>query len=364
MKLQRKIGGRVSFIHQTASATLRLADPEQAHCLALNALNLGLGPRHAVDQWPRLRTHVAGLHLPHPVGLAAGFDKNAVAPDALLRAGFAWVECGTVTPLPQAGNLRPRLFRLTADRAVINRMGFNNDGLDAFVARLRERPQGSGIVGANVGANKDSADRVGDYVQGLRRVWPFASYVTANVSSPNTPGLRGLQERGALQELLGRLDETRTALGVAQGRKPLFLKVAPDLDDVAIEDIAEISLAFRLDGLIVSNTTIERPMSLMAPARDESGGLSGRPLFRASTLALRRFAAALNHKLPLIGAGGIESAETALAKIKAGASAVQLYSAMVFEGPDLAARIARDLDVLVEAEGFKNVSEAVGIDRL
>jgi dihydroorotate dehydrogenase len=296
--------------------------------------------------------------------MAAGFDKNAVAPDALLRSGFAWVECGTVTPRPQVGNPQPRLFRLTSDRAVINRMGFNNDGLEAFVARLRERPQGSGVVGANVGANKDSPDRVADYVQGMRRVWPHASYVTANVSSPNTPGLRGLQERGALQELLGRLDEARVDLVAMHGPKPLFLKVAPDLDDAAIEDIAEIAVAFRLDGLIVSNTTIERPMSLISPDRDEAGGLSGRPLFRVSTLALRRFAAALDRKLPLIGVGGVDSGEAALAKIKAGASAVQLYSALVYDGPDLAARIARDLDVLLEAEGFKNVSEAVGYDRL
>lgn len=334
------------------------------HKIALAGLRAGLGPRASSELGPRLRTHVAGLYLPHPIGLAAGFDKNAEAPDPLLAAGFGWVECGTVTPRPQPGNPKPRLFRLTPDRAAINRMGFNNDGLDAFVARLAARPPGSGVVGANVGANKDSEDRAADYVEGMRRVWPSASYVTANVSSPNTPGLRGLQERGALQDLLGRLDEARETLAAVHGPKPLFLKVAPDLDDAAVEDIAELALAFRLDGLIVSNTTIERPMSLISPWRDEQGGLSGRPLFRPSTLILRRFAAALQKRLPLIGVGGIDSGETALAKIKAGANALQLYTAMVFEGPQIAARIARELDALLAAEGFKNVSEAVGIDRL
>ncbi len=291
--------------------------------------------------------------------MAAGFDKNAEAPDALLAAGFGFVECGTVTPRPQSGNPHPRLFRLREDRAVINRLGFNNEGLDAFAARLEKRVK-RGVVGANIGANKDSSDRAADYVAGLQRVWPHASYVTANISSPNTPGLRGLQERGALEDLLGRLREARAPLETAHGKRPLFLKVAPDLDETAVRDITEIALAFGLDGLIVSNTTLARPPHLHSDHHDEAGGLSGRPLLRPSTEILRQFAQALEGRLPLIGVGGVESGESALAKIKAGASAVQLYTALIYEGPGLAARIARDLDALVAAEGFASIRDAVG----
>ncbi len=295
--------------------------------------------------------------------MAAGFDKNCEAPDALLRSGFGFVECGTVTPLPQEGNPRPRIFRLSEDRAVINRLGFNNKGLDAFADRLAARTGRAGVVGANVGANKESADRAADYVLGMGRVWKHASYVTANISSPNTPGLRGLQERGALEDLLGRLREARVQLTAAHGRRPLFLKVAPDLDDASIGDISEIALTYELDALIVSNTTLQRPQHLTSDNREEAGGLSGQPLFQISTQTLRLFAQALGGRLPLIGAGGVESGMTALAKIKAGASAVQLYSAMVFHGPSLVARILYELDGLLMAEGFDHVSEAVGAER-
>jgi dihydroorotate dehydrogenase len=306
---------------------------------------------------------LAGLDLPNPIGMAAGFDKNCEAPDALLAAGFGFVECGTVTPLPQVGNPRPRIFRLTEDRAVINRLGFNNKGLDAFADRLAARARKRGVVGANVGANKESADRAGDYVLGMGRVWKHASYVTANISSPNTPGLRGLQERGALEDLLGRLREARQALTGTHGPRPLFLKVAPDLDETAVRDIAELVLANGIDALIVSNTTLQRPAHLTSDNREEAGGLSGQPLFHISTQVLRQFAQALDGRLPLIGVGGVESGMTALAKIKAGASAVQLYSAMVFQGPGLIARILYELDGLLMAEGFDSVAEAVGVER-
>lgn len=349
--------------HDLVTRGLRLIDPETAHHAALWGLRARLGPRARADRWPRLRTTLAGLDLPNPLGMAAGFDKNCEVPDALLRSGFGFVECGTVTPLPQDGNPKPRIFRLSEDRAVINRLGFNNKGLDAFADRLAARERKPGIVGANVGANKESADRAADYVLGMGRVWKHASYVTANISSPNTPGLRGLQKRGALEDLLGRLREARGPLTTAHGARPLFLKVAPDLDDVAIRDIAEIAISYELDALIVSNTTLQRPSHLTSDNREEQGGLSGQPLFQISTHTLRLFAGALNGRLPLIGVGGIENGLTALAKIKAGASAVQLYSAMVFQGPGLVARILDELDGLLMAEGFDHVSEAVGVER-
>ncbi len=349
----------MSALHDIATRAMHALDPETAHRAAVESMALGLGPRVRADRFANLHTSVAGLDLPNPIGLAAGFDKNAEAPSALLASGFGFVEMGTVTPKPQAGNPRPRLFRLSEDRGVINRMGFNNDGLDVFAARLARRKSG-GVVGANVGANKDSADRVGDYVQGLNAVWAHCAYVTANVSSPNTPGLRGLQERGALEELLGRMNEARATLTARHGRRPLFLKVAPDLDDAAVRDIAELTEAHKLDALIVSNTTIARPDTLRSATKGEAGGLSGRPLFALSTQTLRRFAQALGGRVTLIGAGGVENGETAWAKIRAGASAVQVYSAMVYEGPGLIARIATDLSARLQAEGFATVKDAVG----
>jgi dihydroorotate dehydrogenase len=346
-----------------AAFALRRLDPETAHRTAIAGLRLGFGPRVSASRWPVLRTSLCSLDLPNPIGLAAGFDKDADAPDGLLAAGFGFVECGTVTPRSQDGDPRPRLFRLPRDRAVINRMGFNNRGLEAFCANLGAR-RVQGIVGANVGANKDSADRIADYELGVRCVLPLAAYVTINVSSPNTPGLRRLQEKGALDELLARVCTVRREASDLHGRRPLLLKVAPDLDDVAISDIAELSIAHGIDALIVSNTTIDRPKSLHGAARSETGGLSGRPLFTRSTAVLRTFSAALRGRpVALVGAGGVENGATALAKIKAGASAVQLYSALAYAGPGLVRRIARDLAMRLRAEGFSSVSEAVGTDR-
>ena len=349
----------MSLIHDLATTGLRSIDPETAHRLTVRLLKTGLGPRRLNDSEPILATRLCGLDLPSCIGLAAGFDKDAEVPDAMLRAGLGFVECGTVTPLPQAGNPRPRLFRLSEDRAVINRMGFNNQGLDAFAAQLDARPR-TGVVGANIGANKDSADRVADYVLGLRRLWGRADYFTVNISSPNTPGLRALQTREALQDLLGRLAETRAAL-MALGRdQPVFLKVAPDLGDDEIEAIVETTIAQGLDAVIVGNTTISRPDSLRSRHKGEAGGLSGAPLTALSTAVLRRFHQAAAGRIALIGAGGIASGADAYAKIRAGASAVQLYSALVYEGAGLIGRIARDLAEQLEADGFGSVAEAVG----
>ena len=349
----------MSRLHDLATPVLRLLDPEDAHRLTIVALRAGLGPRAAAAD-PILATSLAGLRLANPIGLAAGFDKDAAAPGAMLKAGFGFVECGTTTPRPQSGNPRPRLFRLPADQAVINRMGFNNKGLDAFAAGLSARPP-VGVVGANVGANKDSVDRAGDYVLGLRRLWTLADYFTLNVSSPNTPGLRDLQARAALEDLLGVVAEARTALKGTHGvDRPLFLKVAPDLATGAVEDIVETAVAFSLDGLIVSNTTIARPASLTGAHRGETGGLSGAPLFEPSTRMLAAFHAAAAGRLVLIGAGGIGSGAQAYAKIRSGAAAVQLYTALAFQGPGLVTRIARDLAARLRADGFASVAAAVG----
>jgi dihydroorotate dehydrogenase len=346
----------LSRLHDLAAAALRTLDPEDAHRLTVRALALGLGPGAPVPD-PILATTIAGLSLPSALGLAAGFDKNAEVFGPMLAAGFGFVECGTVTPLAQAGNPRPRLFRLTGDRAVINRMGFNNAGLEAFAARLA-RPGRPGPVGANIGANKDSDDRIGDYVTGLKRLWGLADWFTLNISSPNTPGLRALQTRAALEELLGRTAEARDALP-AGGRVPLFLKVAPDLDDPEIEAIVEIVLAFGLSGIIVANTTLSRP-ALASPDAGEAGGLSGAPLRELAQSVLGRFSTAAAGRLPLVGAGGIASGADAYARIRAGASAVQLYSALVFEGPGLAVRLSRDLAAHLRADGFRTLAEAVG----
>jgi dihydroorotate dehydrogenase len=350
----------MSGLHELAARLVRTLDPETAHVLTVKALAAGLGPRDASPFDPILSVEIAGLRLPSCIGLAAGFDKNAEAPDAMLAAGFGFVECGTVTPLPQAGNPRPRLFRLGEDRAVINRMGFNNAGLEVFAARLEARRGRGGLVGANIGANKDSADRIGDYVTGLTRLWGLADWFTVNISSPNTPGLRDLQGRAALDELLGRLAETRGALAAAKGQAPVFLKVAPDLTDADVRDISLSALAHGIDALIVSNTTIARPADLKSRFASEAGGLSGAPLFEPSTRVLRAFREATGGGLALIGAGGVGSAEQAYAKIRAGASAVQLYSALVYEGPGLPVRLRRGLAGLLRADGFVSVAEAVG----
>jgi len=354
-------------LHDIAARALHALDPEDAHGWAIRGLKMGLGPRQSDVDDPILACTVAGLALSNCVGLAAGFDKNAEVPVAMSQAGFGFVECGTVTPLAQAGNPRPRLFRLTQDQAVINRMGFNNEGLEPFAARLsalKARRAGGGrepVVGANIGANKDATDRVADYVAGLTRLWGLSDYFTVNISSPNTPGLRALQTKAALEELLGRIAEARGRLKAAgTADYPIFLKVAPDLEDGEVEAIVETVAANGLNGIIVSNTTIARPADLASPRKTESGGLSGRPLLSASTAMLARFHAANGGRLALIGAGGIASGADALAKIRAGARAVQLYSALVYGGPGLVQRIKRDLAARLRAEGFASVTDAVG----
>jgi len=342
-----------------ATGAVRILPAESAHRFTINALKTGLAkPAPEIDD-PRLAVTLkkSGLKLPNPIGLAAGFDKNAEVFAQMLAFGFGFVECGTVTPRPQAGNPRPRLFRLTEDRAVINRMGFNNDGLGLYVRRLAAAPRSIGIVGANVGANKDSQDRIADYVAGVKAVWPYCTYLTINISSPNTPGLRGLQDRDALEELLGRVGAAAREMDKAVKNRPVFLKVAPDLDDTAITDIAEVALAQDwLSGLIVSNTTVDRPASLTSSHKGETGGLSGAPLMEKSTRTLAAFHAIIGDRLDLIGAGGIASADDVIAKLRAGAQAVQLYSALVFHGPLLIRRIKADLVKAMDAAGMTSIS--------
>ncbi len=348
-------------LHDVAARALHVFEPEDAHGWAIRGLKWGLGPRETGPDDPILAIKIAGLELANCVGLAAGFDKNAEVPDAMLAAGFGFAEAGTVTPLPQAGNPRPRLFRLTEDQAVINRMGFNNGGLEPFARRLAARKGKGGIVGANIGANKDATDRIQDYVTGLTRLWGLSDYFTANISSPNTPGLRALQTKAALEDLLGRLSETREALKLASGHDyPIFLKVAPDLEDGEVEAIVETVVDAGLDAIIVSNTTIARPHTLKSAQAGESGGLSGAPLLEPSTAVLKRFHAAAAGRVALIGAGGIANGAGAYAKIRAGARAVQLYSALVYGGPGLVTRIKRDLAARLRADGFAAVEDAVG----
>lgn len=350
----------MSIFYRAGTALLRSFPSETAHNLTVNALKAGLGPKAKPVTDPLLATTVGGLSLAGPVGLAAGFDKNAQVPDAMLRAGFGFVECGTVTPKPQGGNPKPRLFRLTQDAAVINRMGFNNAGLEIYAKRLEARAHRAGIVGANIGANKDSTDRIADYTYGLRRLWGTPDYITVNISSPNTPGLRKLQGADAMDELLGRLAEARADLTRERGHTPVFLKVAPDLESQQIERITEQALSFNMDALIVSNTTIARPDSLKSRYASQAGGLSGAPLFEASTQVLSEFSTASAGRIDLIGVGGISSGAQAYAKIRAGAKAVQLYSALVYKGPRLAAEINEDLRKRLKADGFNTLAEAVG----
>jgi len=336
------------------TALLRRLDAERAHELAIAGLKYLPLPMTRDD--PILRTEVAGLSLSNPVGLAAGLDKNAVAIRGLAGLGFGFVECGSVTPRPQTGNPRPRLFRLEEDRAIINRMGFNNDGLDAFAARLDRRPPGV-VVGANLGANKDAEDRIADYETGLRHLGNRADYLTVNVSSPNTPGLRGLQTVEALEPLLARIKAARPV------DRPVFLKIAPDLSGEDIGRIVEASLAHGLNGLIVSNTTLDRPDTLKSIHAGETGGLSGAPLQARAAKALAAAVEASAGRLPLIAVGGISDGAGAYARIRAGASAIQLYSALIFEGPGLVRRIKADLAARLRADGFSTVAEAVGTAR-
>ncbi|WP_370205885.1 quinone-dependent dihydroorotate dehydrogenase [Pararhodobacter marinus] len=333
-------------------------DPEQGHGLALKALNAGLVPLPGPITSARLRTQVAGLDLPNPVGLAAGFDKNAVALAPLARTGFGFVEVGAATPRPQPGNPRPRLFRLSEDRAVINRFGFNNEGAEAIAARLSRRRAGP-VVGLNLGANKDSADRAADFASVLGTCGPVVDFATVNVSSPNTEKLRDLQGAEALLGLLRGVIARRDAL---ERRIPVFLKIAPDLNDQELSDIAGVAVECGLDAVIATNTTLDRE-GLKSAHRGEAGGLSGAPLFEKSTRVLARLSQLLNRRVPLIGVGGIASAEDAYAKIRAGASAVQLYSALVYGGMSLVPRIAHGLDALLERDSFARVSDAVGTGR-
>ena len=327
-------------------------DAERAHRATIAALKLA--PRRRPARFPAsLQTKVAGLDFPSPVGLAAGFDKDAEVPEQMLALGFGFVEVGTVTPRPQAGNDKPRLFRLAEDGAVINRMGFNNRGAEAAAARLASRQQ-RGVLGINLGANKDSPDRIADYPTMTRIMAPLASYLAVNISSPNTPGLRALQDEGALTALLDAVLEARGPSG-----PPVLLKVAPDLEPADIDAIARIALDTKLGALIVSNTTISRP-PLTSSHRGEGGGLSGEPLKPLALQRLRDFRTATGGALPLVGVGGIATAEDAWQRIRAGASLVQLYSAMVYEGPGIARRIVRGLEQLMKRDGFASVAEAVG----
>lgn len=350
----------MSLMYKMGTAVMRKLPAERAHNTTIKALKAGLGPVAVKTASPELVTHVGGLTLPNPVGLAAGFDKDCQVPDAMLAAGFGSVECGTVTPRPQAGNPKPRLFRLTEDEAVINRMGFNNGGLEVFKSRLSKRRGKGGIVGANLGANKESDDRVADYVTGLKALWGLSDYFTINISSPNTPGLRDLQNENAMDELLGRLSEARAELTGDTPSYPMFLKVAPDVDTTEIERIVEQARTYGMNAIIISNTTIARPESLQSQHKGEGGGLSGAPLFEPSTEVLKEFYAAAQGRIDLIGVGGISNGEQAYAKIRAGAKSVQLYSALVFQGPGLVTEINRDLKARLKADGFSSIAEAVG----
>ena len=333
---------------------VHLIDPERAHRLSIEALKLAPVPKlHVSDR--SLESEVAGIRFPTPVGVAAGYDKDAEVPDALMALGFGFVEVGSITPRPQEGNPKPRLFRLSEDRAVINRMGFNNAGAGAVEQRLLRR-RTKGVLGINIGANKDSADRIADYAEMTRRMAPYATYLTANISSPNTPGLRALQDEGALTALLDAVMEAR-----GSGAPPVFLKVAPDLEPVDIDAIARIGIDKGLGALIVSNTTISRP-PLRSRDAGESGGLSGAPLKTLALQRLREFRVATGGALPLIGVGGIGSVDDAWERICAGASLVQVYSAMVYEGPGLGRTIAKGLARKLREDGMASIAEAVGCE--
>lgn len=341
---------------------MRALDPEDAHALAIKALRIVPVTRAAADP-PELKTRVFGLNFPNPVGIAAGFDKNAYAPNALLRLGFGFVEVGTVTPRAQTGNPRPRVFRLEADEAVINRLGFNNEGAAAVLARLAARAGEGGIVGVNVGANRDSADRTEDYVRLIDTFAPVASYFTVNVSSPNTPGLRDLQEARALDDLLGRVIDARERVRRRAGVTPVLLKIAPDLTLSDLDDVVGVARKHGIDGMIVGNTTIARPSSLRERDKArEGGGLSGRPLFRLSTRMLAETFVRAEDAFPLIGVGGIDSGAAAIAKIKAGASMIQLYTGLVYHGLSLLNDIKTDLTAAVRRGQRDSLSAIVGVD--
>ncbi|SDD83288.1 dihydroorotate dehydrogenase [Paracoccus isoporae] len=346
----------MTALERIGLAALHRLDPERAHDLSIRALSLGVVPLPGAPVTSaRLRTRLAGLDLPNPVGLAAGYDKNARAVGPLMRAGFGFIECGAATPRPQPGNPKPRLFRLSADRAIINRFGFNNDGAEAIAARLATR--GPGVpVGLNIGANKDSADRAADFAAVVRAAGSTADFLTVNVSSPNTERLRDLQGAEALSALLSGVIAARDAL---PARRPVFLKIAPDLDEAGLADIANVAMRVGIDAIIATNTTLSRD-GLSDPQAQEAGGLSGQPLFSRATRVLARLHHLTGGQIPLIGVGGIGSVEDAWQKLRAGASAVQIYSALIYSGFSLAAEIARGLDARAEEEGLANLSELTG----
>ncbi|MCF6315343.1 MAG: quinone-dependent dihydroorotate dehydrogenase [Marinosulfonomonas sp.] len=348
----------MNLLERLGIAALHRLDPERAHGLSLKALASGFVPLSGPFTTPRLQTTIAGLTLPNPVGLAAGFDKNATALAPLSRAGFGFIEVGAATPRAQPGNPKPRLFRLTEDAAVINRFGFNNDGMEAINARLANRPKDA-VIGLNLGANKDSEDRAADFATVLARCAPHLDFATVNVSSPNTEKLRELQGKEALTALLNGVMDTRSALARPI---PVFLKIAPDLTEQDLAEITEAAANTGIDAIIATNTTLSRD-GLTSPHRDQAGGLSGAPLFEASTRILAQLSVLTDGKIPLIGVGGIGSAEQAYAKICAGACAVQLYSAMVYQGLSLVTEIAKGLDELLARDGHTNIADAVGTKR-
>lgn len=349
--------------YSIAKPLLHLLPPERAHTLGLWALQNHVLPAAHLAPSTMLAANYFGLTFAHPLGLAAGFDKNAAATTPLLQQGFSFVEAGTVTPKPQEGNPKPRVFRLPEDAAIINRLGFNNDGLEPFVAAMQKRDKLAGIVGANIGKNKDSEDAAADYVIGLARVYDYADYITINISSPNTQGLRALQKREALEQLLASLNKKRAELNAQTNRYvPMLLKIAPDLDEPDLEDIVQAVLSHGFDAIIISNTTIKRPRTLKSAYHGQQGGLSGKPLFASSTEILSRMYRLTGGKIPLIGVGGISSADDAYVKIRSGASLLQLYSALVYQGFGLVRDIVEGLPVLLARDGFTHVSEAIGVD--
>jgi dihydroorotate dehydrogenase len=347
----------MSILDRVGRDLLFRLDPETAHGLSIRALKCGVVPHLPAPRDPRLAVRKCGLDFPNPLGMAAGYDKNGEVPDALLSLGFGFAEVGSITPRPQPGNPKPRIFRLPSDRAVINRLGFNNEGHDRCATRLSARRGRGGIVGVNIGANKDSADRIGDYEEGVRRFAALGSYLTVNISSPNTPGLRNMQARSELAELLSRVTAARAGLASAEERaRPILLKIAPDLVEAELEDIAAEVANHPIQGVIVSNTTISRDGLAEAALGRETGGLSGAPLFARSTAVLARMRRLLGPEMVLVGVGGVASADDALEKIRAGADLVQLYTGMIYGGPGLPARILRDMVGALDREGVPSVS--------
>jgi dihydroorotate dehydrogenase len=349
----------MTLLFDIALPLLRRLPPEMAHRTTVRALRSGVAPRRKRTDPPSLAVHLWGRDFPNPIGLAAGFDKNAQVPDAMLRFGFGFVETGTVTPRPQFGNPRPRLFRLPEDEALINRLGFNNEGLPAMAARLAARRERGGIVGANIGKNRDTLDDIADYVQGVTALAPLVDYLVINVSSPNTPGLRALQRKSKVMALIEKLLAARASV-MPINPPPLLVKIAPDLTPDERADVAAAALATRVDGLVVANTTVARPATLESAQAHEPGGLSGRPLFAPSTALLAEMYRLTAGKLPIIGVGGISSGADAYDKIRAGASLVQLYTALVYRGPGLVTRIKLELAALLARDGFASLGDAIG----